>query len=37
MGCLYNIPPIRTKDHAYVDVLSESINNPIRFLVGWYR
>ena len=36
MGCLYNIPPIRTKDHAYVDVLSESINNPIRFLVGWF-
>ena len=36
MGCLYNIPPIRTKDHAYLDVLSESINNPIRFLVGWY-
>ncbi|MFI5045724.1 MAG: UbiA family prenyltransferase [Acidimicrobiia bacterium] len=36
MGCLYNTPPIRTKDHAYVDVLSESINNPIRFLVGWF-
>jgi 4-hydroxybenzoate polyprenyltransferase len=36
MGCLYNIPPVRTKDHAYVDVLSESINNPIRLLAGWY-
>jgi decaprenyl-phosphate phosphoribosyltransferase len=36
MGCLYNIPPIRTKDVAYLDVLSESINNPIRFCVGWY-
>jgi decaprenyl-phosphate phosphoribosyltransferase len=36
MGCLYNIPPIRTKDIPYVDVLSESINNPIRFCVGWY-
>lgn len=36
MGCLYNIPPIRTKDVPYVDVLSESINNPIRLCVGWY-
>jgi decaprenyl-phosphate phosphoribosyltransferase len=36
MGCVYNIAPIRTKDHAYVDVLSESINNPIRLLAGWY-
>jgi decaprenyl-phosphate phosphoribosyltransferase len=36
MGCLYNIPPIRTKDIPYVDVLSESINNPLRFCLGWY-
>jgi decaprenyl-phosphate phosphoribosyltransferase len=36
MGCLYNLPPIRTKAHAYVDVASEAINNPIRMLVGWY-
>lgn len=36
MGCLYNIPPLRTKDVPYLDVLSESINNPIRLLVGWY-
>jgi 4-hydroxybenzoate polyprenyltransferase len=36
MGCLYNIPPLRTKDVPYLDVLSESINNPIRFCVGWY-
>jgi 4-hydroxybenzoate polyprenyltransferase len=36
MGCLYNIPPIRTKDVPYVDVLTESINNPIRLCVGWY-
>ena len=34
MGCLYNIPPVRTKDVAYVDVLSESINNPLRMLAG---
>jgi len=36
MGCLYNIPPIRMKDVPYLDVLSESINNPIRLCVGWY-
>jgi decaprenyl-phosphate phosphoribosyltransferase len=36
MGCVYNIPPVRTKDVPYLDVLSESINNPIRLLVGWY-
>jgi 4-hydroxybenzoate polyprenyltransferase len=36
MGCLYNISPIRTKDKVYLDVLSESANNPIRMLLGWY-
>lgn len=36
MGCIYNIPPIRAKDLPYVDVLVESINNPIRLLIGWY-
>jgi decaprenyl-phosphate phosphoribosyltransferase len=36
MGCLYNVPPIRTKDVAYLDVLSESLNNPLRMLAGWY-
>jgi 4-hydroxybenzoate polyprenyltransferase len=36
MGCLYNIPPARFKDLPYVDVLSESINNPLRMLAGWY-
>ncbi len=36
MGCAYNIPPIRTKDVAYLDVLSEAINNPLRMLAGWY-
>jgi decaprenyl-phosphate phosphoribosyltransferase len=36
MGCIYNIPPIRAKDVPYVDVLVESINNPIRLLIGWY-
>src|SRR5437588_494351 len=36
MGVLYNAPPLRTKDKAYLDVLSESVNNPIRFLLGWF-
>jgi decaprenyl-phosphate phosphoribosyltransferase len=36
MGCIYNIPPIRTKDVPYIDVLTESVNNPLRMLVGWF-
>ncbi len=36
MACAYNIPPIRTKDVPYLDVLSESVNNPIRLLLGWF-
>jgi decaprenyl-phosphate phosphoribosyltransferase len=36
MGLVYNIPPIRTKELAYVDVLSESVNNPIRLGLGWF-
>jgi 4-hydroxybenzoate polyprenyltransferase len=36
MGCVYNIPPIRSKDVPYADVLSEAVNNPLRMLVGWY-
>src|SRR5665213_330421 len=35
MGCIYNIPPVRSKDVPYIDVLSESINNPLRFCLGW--
>ncbi len=35
MGCVYNIPPLRLKDVPYLDVLVESVNNPIRFCVGW--
>ena len=35
MGVLYNVRPFRTKDRALLDVLSESINNPIRLLLGW--
>lgn len=36
MGVLYNVPPVRTKDKPYLDTLSESINNPLRFLIGWF-
>ena len=36
MGCIYNIPPVRSKDKPYLDVLSESVNNPLRLLLGWY-
>lgn len=36
MGLVYNVPPVRSKDRVYLDVLSESINNPIRFLLGWF-
>lgn len=34
-GIVYNVPPLRTKDRAYLDVLSESINNPLRLMIGW--
>ena len=30
------MPPVRTKEWPYVDVLSESVNNPIRLLLGWF-
>ena len=36
MGVLYNVPPVRTKEWPYLDVLSESVNNPIRLLLGWF-
>jgi 4-hydroxybenzoate polyprenyltransferase len=36
MGCVYNIQPLRTKDVPYLDVLTESVNNPLRMLLGWY-
>ncbi|MFO1537951.1 MAG: UbiA family prenyltransferase [Actinomycetota bacterium] len=35
-GCAYNIPPLRTKDVPYLDVVTEAVNNPIRMLVGWF-
>ena len=36
MAIVYNVPPIRSKDQPYVDVLSEAINNPLRMLAGWF-
>ena len=36
MGILYNVAPIRLKDIPYLDVLSESVNNPLRLLLGWF-
>lgn len=35
-GLVYNIRPMRAKDVPYLDVMVESINNPIRFMIGWY-
>lgn len=36
MGIVYNVKPLRSKDKVFMDVLSESINNPIRLLLGWF-
>lgn len=36
MGVVYNVKPFRTKDVAILDVLSESVNNMIRLLLGWF-
>lgn len=35
-GLAYNIPPVRTKDIPFLDVITESVNNPIRLLLGWF-
>jgi len=35
MGLLYNVPPVRLKDRVYLDVICESINNPLRLILGW--
>jgi decaprenyl-phosphate phosphoribosyltransferase len=36
MAIIYNVPPIRSKDLVFFDVLTESINNPIRLFLGWF-
>jgi decaprenyl-phosphate phosphoribosyltransferase len=35
LGLAYNVPPIRTKDRVYLDVISESANNAVRLVLGW--
>jgi 4-hydroxybenzoate polyprenyltransferase len=35
-GVIYNVQPIRAKDRAFLDVIVESLNNPLRFLFGWF-
>ena len=36
MGIIYNVRPMRTKEIPYLDVISESVNNAIRLLIGWF-
>ena len=36
MGLVYNVRPIRSKERVYLDVLTESVNNPLRFALGWF-
>jgi 4-hydroxybenzoate polyprenyltransferase len=36
MALIYNVPPIRSKDLVFLDVLTESVNNPIRLFLGWF-
>ncbi len=35
-GIVYNVRPIRAKDIPFFDAVSESVNNPVRFAIGWY-
>jgi 4-hydroxybenzoate polyprenyltransferase len=34
-GLVYNVRPLRSKDRPFLDVISESVNNPIRLTLGW--
>jgi decaprenyl-phosphate phosphoribosyltransferase len=34
-GVIYNVRPVRAKDIPFFDSISESVNNPIRFMIGW--
>ena len=36
MGVVYNVKPLRTKDIVYLDVISESVNNMLLLLLGWF-
>jgi 4-hydroxybenzoate polyprenyltransferase len=33
---VYNVPPVRAKDLPYLDVVVESVNNPLRLALGWF-
>jgi decaprenyl-phosphate phosphoribosyltransferase len=35
-GIVYNVPPLRLKDRAFMDVIAESFNNPVRLWLGYY-
>ncbi len=35
-GLVYNVQPVRLKDRAFLDVIAESFNNPIRLWLGWF-
>jgi 4-hydroxybenzoate polyprenyltransferase len=35
-GLAYNLPPVRLKDCPYLDVVTESLTNPIRIAIGWH-
>ena len=32
----YNVPPVRAKDRKFLDVVVESVNNPLRLALGWF-
>ena len=34
-GLVYNVRPVRTKEVAYLDVVSESVNNPLQLTLSW--
>lgn len=34
-GLLYNLPPVRLKNFFFIDTITESINLPLRYLMGW--
>lgn len=35
-GVVYNVRPLRLKDRAFMDVIAESFNNPVRLWLGYY-
>jgi len=35
-GLFYNVEPIRAKEIPFADVICESVNNPLRLMIGWF-